>query len=132
MISDIIFNEFYIIFDFLISFFTLFYTYDCKLSFLEAFLGMDAAPQTAEKHKSKKACSNALTKATNCTCKKGILSRRFQKATGGLFLSDIFSEFFNMIIIHKIFFKGSLWVGGAFVADIFSEFFQDDYFWHFS
>ena len=56
MLKDIFFNAFYTHFDFLILFFTLFYAYDYKLSVLEAFLGMGTAPQTSEKHKSKKGC----------------------------------------------------------------------------
>ena len=57
MLKNIFFKAFYVHFDFLILFFTLFWTYDYKLSVLEAFLGMCTAPQTLEKHKSKKGCS---------------------------------------------------------------------------
>ena len=56
MLKNIFFNTFYVHFDFLILFFTLFWTYDYKLSVLEAFLGMCTAPQTLEKHKAKKGC----------------------------------------------------------------------------
>ena len=57
MLKNIFFKAFYVHFDFLILFFTLFWTYDYKLSVLEAFLGMCTAPQTLEKHKSKQGCN---------------------------------------------------------------------------
>ena len=46
-------KTFYTPFDFLKSFFTLFWIYDCNGSISEAFLGMYRASQTLEKHKFK-------------------------------------------------------------------------------
>ena len=49
-------------FDFLNSFFTSFWVYDCNGSISGAFLGMYRASQTLEKHKFQNGCSNLLTK----------------------------------------------------------------------
>ena len=77
-----IFKTLYTNFDSLILFFTLFCIYDCKLSSLEAFLGMYTAPQKAEKHKSKKGCKDFFYKM--------ILSSKFVTnfLTGSSFLWD--------------------------------------------